>query len=316
MGLPDIFDVLLNSLSQVHPHITFILLSSMGATTLWALHVAAQEWEAHEAAVQRYHTLFDQVSDGVVVAPIDGGKVLAANHRAVELSGYTPHELCKLSLHDLFSATPNNWTEEASRLGQGKIADMRLRRGSGETVHVTGHIVAVREGRRRFLQVIFQTAQDPLPTRKQRFPSALGHHSTSTQAQFPRPTQQPSDGRKTIAAAKPPENLRPAMPSTSITIERIIRLVAENFGVRPEELTQNITTPKHTMARRVVMYLATHVSSIAPEEVGRILNGRSQVAVSYGARLIADLLDQDPSMRQRIEHLRNRLMADSLSTKG
>lgn len=307
MNAPNAIEMILSSLPNDHTYMVLLLLLSMGLTTLWALRVASSEWESQEAAQRRYHALLEQVSDGVVTVPLGGGDLLSANNQAAEFSGYPAEELKKLSSDYIFPSDHERWMEKASRLGEGNYVNVALRRGSGEVVYINANATTVREDGHKVLQIAFHLTKEYPSRTTQPRPTAIGHRRKPLQVSSVPP-------RSPVPSLRPPTlKQQPSNPTAtySMPVEHIMHLVAESFGMKPEELSQDVNSPRLTMARRVVMYLATQVASIAPEDTGRILNGRSQVAVLYGARLITDLLDQDPGMRQQVEHLQAQILAST-----
>jgi PAS domain S-box-containing protein len=82
---------------------------------------------------ERYRTLVDQASDGIVVVEM-GGPIVDANRKASELSGYTKEELLRLSPEDLFDQTslserPLQWAE--IKEGKTFLSERTVRRKDG-----------------------------------------------------------------------------------------------------------------------------------------------------------------------------------------
>ena len=64
---------------------------------------------------ERYRTLFEDATDGLLVADVETGRFVLANPRICIMLGYTCDELLQLSIADIH---PADWLERAGALGE------------------------------------------------------------------------------------------------------------------------------------------------------------------------------------------------------
>jgi hypothetical protein len=119
----------------------------------------------------------------------------------------------------------------------------------------------------------------------------------------------------------PPQEPPPASPkSTPVPlvppaagvpprIERIVRVVADAYGISVDGVMEHRRTPPARVeARQVVMYLSRELSGFAYPKIGRRL-GRDHSTVIYAHDKIAGRLPADPELARRVEAIRREVVA-------
>ncbi len=88
-----------------------------------------------------------------------------------------------------------------------------------------------------------------------------------------------------------------------MTPERIITVVAERFGVRPEALCGQRRTRTVALPRQVAMYLTRQLTDLSLVEIGRLFGGRDHTTVLYACEKVAGMIAADPSFAERVNAL-------------
>lgn len=89
----------------------------------------------------------------------------------------------------------------------------------------------------------------------------------------------------------------------------VVRLVAEHFGLRTEDLTGRKRTKEIANARQIAMYLLREENDLSLPAIGDQLGGRDHSTIRYGVERVAEDLDQDESLRMTILALRDKVYA-------
>jgi chromosomal replication initiator protein len=90
----------------------------------------------------------------------------------------------------------------------------------------------------------------------------------------------------------------------NLSIENIIRVVAEYFNLSPNDLkgkkkTQNIVSP-----RQLAMYIAREITDYSTTELGQAFGGRDHATVMHSIDKIKTKLLTDPALDSTIESLK------------
>jgi len=96
-------------------------------------------------------------------------------------------------------------------------------------------------------------------------------------------------------------------PAANISIELILDLVSDHFGVPTEELLGKRRTRDVAMARQVVMYLARDLTEMSLPQIGEALGGRDHTTIMHGCNKIAALFEKDDAMRRRVLEVKNHI---------
>ena len=103
------------------------------------------------------------------------------------------------------------------------------------------------------------------------------------------------------------ENLAPQrLPCAPVAV---IRLVAEHFNLRAEELTGRKRTKEIANARQIAMYLMREENDLSLPAIGEHLGGRDHSTVRYGVERVSEDLERDEALRMTILALREKVYA-------
>ncbi|HSB17119.1 MAG TPA: chromosomal replication initiator protein DnaA [Bryobacteraceae bacterium] len=93
-----------------------------------------------------------------------------------------------------------------------------------------------------------------------------------------------------------------------ITIESIVRSVAERFSLQPSQLKQKSNARAIAYPRQVAMYLVKELTSASLPEIGRAFGGKHHTTVLHSVQKIETQRHQDPDLNRMLHSL-----IDSLS---
>lgn len=101
------------------------------------------------------------------------------------------------------------------------------------------------------------------------------------------------------------ENLAPHR--TPCAPERVIRLAAEFYNLRADDLTGRKRTKEVAFARQIAMYLLRQENDLSLPAIGELLGGRDHSTIRYGVEQVELDLERDETLRQTITVLRDRV---------
>jgi len=88
-----------------------------------------------------------------------------------------------------------------------------------------------------------------------------------------------------------------------ITIESIIRVVADRFSMQPSQLKQKTNERKIAYPRQIAMYLAKELTPASLPEIGRAFSGKHHTTVLHSIQKIDDLRQRDSDLNNLIHNL-------------
>ncbi|MBN1309988.1 MAG: chromosomal replication initiator protein DnaA [Anaerolineae bacterium] len=104
------------------------------------------------------------------------------------------------------------------------------------------------------------------------------------------------------SAALVEEALGPIRASQpNLTLEDIIMMVAEYYGVDPEDLCGRGRSREVSIARQVAIYMAYKETSTSLQQIGEAIGGRNHSTVLYSYERIGDLMDADSQVRRDVQ---------------
>ena len=104
------------------------------------------------------------------------------------------------------------------------------------------------------------------------------------------------------SAAMVEEVLGPIRASQpELTLEDIIMMVAEYYGIDPDDLCGRGRSREVSTARQVAIYLAYKDTNTSLQQIGEALGGRNHSTVLYSYERIGDLVDADSQVRRDIQ---------------
>ena len=86
-----------------------------------------------------------------------------------------------------------------------------------------------------------------------------------------------------------------------VSVEEILKAVADRFHLRPSDLKAKKRTKVIVLPRQITMYLCREISDLSFPEIGRQLGGKDHTTVIHACRRIGKLAAEDPSFKQMLE---------------
>ena len=92
-----------------------------------------------------------------------------------------------------------------------------------------------------------------------------------------------------------------------ITIDGIIRAVAERFSLQPAQLKQKSNARHITYPRQIAMFLAKELTSASLPEIGRSFGGKHHTTVLHAVQKIDRLRQADPDLNRQVQSMMDTL---------
>ena len=86
-----------------------------------------------------------------------------------------------------------------------------------------------------------------------------------------------------------------------ITPTLIINVVAEHFGVKPEDIMSQKRNSEFVLPRQVVMYLCRELTNVSQINIGKILGKKDQTTVIHGVKKIEAEMQNSEEFRNKID---------------
>jgi chromosomal replication initiator protein len=92
-------------------------------------------------------------------------------------------------------------------------------------------------------------------------------------------------------------------PERKVTIESIVRAVAERFQLQPSQLKQKTNAHNITYPRQIAMYVVKEMTTASLPEIGRAFGGKHHTTVLHSINKIEDLRHKDAELNRLIHSL-------------
>ena len=86
-----------------------------------------------------------------------------------------------------------------------------------------------------------------------------------------------------------------------ITPELIINVVAEHFGVRPEDITSKKRNSEFVQPRQVVMYLCRELTDTSLINIGKLLGKKDHTTVIHGVNKVASEIQNNEEFKNKVD---------------
>jgi len=96
-------------------------------------------------------------------------------------------------------------------------------------------------------------------------------------------------------------------PDRKLTIETIIKAVAEKFSLSPAQVKQKTNAANITYPRQIAMYLAKELTSSSLPEIGRAFGGKHHTTVLHSVNKIEALRQHDVDLNRMLHSLTDSL---------
>jgi chromosomal replication initiator protein len=98
-----------------------------------------------------------------------------------------------------------------------------------------------------------------------------------------------------------------AAPERKVSVESIIRSVAEKFSLQPAQLKMKSNTKQIAYPRQIAMYLVKELTHASLPEIGRYFGGKHHTTVLHSVQKIEDLRQRDEVLNNLIHSLMDSL---------
>ena len=88
-----------------------------------------------------------------------------------------------------------------------------------------------------------------------------------------------------------------------ITMDSVLRAVAERFQLMPSQLKQKTNARNIAYPRQVAMYLIKELTQSSLPEIGRMFNGKHHTTVLHSVQKIDKLRQKDPDLNRMIHSI-------------
>lgn len=95
--------------------------------------------------------------------------------------------------------------------------------------------------------------------------------------------------------------------SREITPGLIINVVAEHFGVKPEDITSKKRNSEFVQPRQVVMYLCRELTDTSFTNIGKLLGKKDHTTIIHGVNKITSELDTNEELKNKIDIIRKKM---------
>ena len=92
-----------------------------------------------------------------------------------------------------------------------------------------------------------------------------------------------------------------------VTPTLIIEVVAEHFGINPDDITSKKRNSEYVQPRHIAMYLCREITSTSLVNIGKIMGKRDHTTVMNGIKNISERIKTDPELKNRIEIIKNKI---------
>lgn len=91
-----------------------------------------------------------------------------------------------------------------------------------------------------------------------------------------------------------------------ITPSLIIEVVAEHFGVNPEDITSKRRNSEFVQPRQVVMYLCRNLTATSLQSIAKILGKKDHTTVIHGINKITEEMESNDDLRNKIDIIKKK----------
>ena len=92
-----------------------------------------------------------------------------------------------------------------------------------------------------------------------------------------------------------------------VTPQLIINVVAEHFGVKPEDITSKKRNAEFVQPRQVVMYLCRELCDMSLSNIGKLLGKKDHTTVIHGINKINEEMVDNPDFKNRIDTIKKKI---------
>lgn len=98
-----------------------------------------------------------------------------------------------------------------------------------------------------------------------------------------------------------PDNPKEVTPSL------IIDVVAEHFGINPEDITSKKRNSEFVLPRQIVMYLCRDLTETSYINIGKILGKKDHTTIIHGVKKITEEMNNNEELRNKIDVIKKKI---------
>jgi len=91
---------------------------------------------------------------------------------------------------------------------------------------------------------------------------------------------------------------------TNLSMDNIIRVVAENFGLTPNDLKGRKKSQNVVFARQLAMYIGREMTDYSTTEIGQDFGGKDHTTVMHSIKIIKNKLITNPALEPTVDNLK------------
>ena len=92
-----------------------------------------------------------------------------------------------------------------------------------------------------------------------------------------------------------------------VTPSLIIEVVAEHFGVNPDDITSKKRNSEFVLPRQIVMYLCRNIIGISLADIAKLLGKKDHTTVIHGIKKITAEIETDEDLKNKIDIIKKKI---------
>ena len=97
-------------------------------------------------------------------------------------------------------------------------------------------------------------------------------------------------------------------PNNEVTPKLILDVVAEHFGIKPEDITSQRRNSEFVNPRQIFMYLCRKLTDTSYTNIAKLLNKNDHTTVIHGCRKIEEALSTDKELQNKIQIIEKKII--------
>lgn len=93
-----------------------------------------------------------------------------------------------------------------------------------------------------------------------------------------------------------------------ITPSLIIEVVAEHFGISPEDIASKKRTAELVQPRQVVMYLCRQMTEVSLQNIAKAIGKKDHTTVLHGIEKITEKMENDEELKNKVDIIKKKIM--------
>ena len=92
-----------------------------------------------------------------------------------------------------------------------------------------------------------------------------------------------------------------------VTPQLIIDIVAEHFGITPEDIVSKRRNSEFVLPRQICMYLCRHLTEESLQSIGKALGKKDHTTVIHGIEKITNELPENEELKNKIDIIKKKI---------